>query len=95
MITHSVFFNLQHAKDSVEETHFLEKAIGLSAISSVQNFDFVHEVSPKNNFSYGLIMQFDDQSGYDFYNNHPDHISFVEKTWMPEVEDFIEIDYVK
>lgn len=94
MITHSVFFNLKHAEGSAEEAAFLEKAKELSSISSVMKLEYVREVSPKNEYDFGLIMQFKDQSGYNFYNEHPDHKDFVENTWIPEVEDFIEIDYV-
>jgi quinol monooxygenase YgiN len=93
MITHSVYFNLKHSKDSAEEAAFLKKAIELNSISSVRHFKCVREVSPKNEYKFGLIMQFEDQTSYDFYNEHPDHKNFVENVWIPEVEDFIEIDY--
>lgn len=93
MITHSVFFKLKHAEGSPEEKAFLEKARALKRISTVRNFKCVREVSPKNNFHFGLIMQFDDRAGYDHYNNHPDHKAFVEQVWIPEVAEFMEIDY--
>lgn len=94
MITHSVFFRLKHAEGSAEEKAFIEKAMTLSKISTVRNFQFVHEISPKNNFRFGLIMQFEDQSGYTHYNEHPDHTAFVEQVWIPQVAEFIEIDYL-
>lgn len=94
MITHSVFFNLKWPTGSREEAAFLEKATELSSIATVRNFKCVREISPKNKFAFGLTMQFDDRSGYDFYNESPDHKDFVEKVWMPEVKDYIEIDYV-
>ncbi len=40
-------------------------------------------------------MEFDDQAGYDAYNVHPLHIAFVRDRWVPEVADFLEIDYAK
>ena len=94
MITHTVYFNLKHAKGSAEEAAFLEKGLELGSISSVKNFRYVREVSPKNNYDFGFIMQFEDQAGYDFYNEHPDHVDFVENVWKPEVVDFVEIDYL-
>jgi hypothetical protein len=26
-------------------------------------------------------------------NEHPDHVRFVQDRWLPEVDDFLEIDY--
>jgi hypothetical protein len=36
---------------------------------------------------------FSDQDDYSTYNNHPDHVAFVEQRWMKEVTDFLEIDF--
>lgn len=94
MITHTVYFKLKHEKGSDAEKAFIQKALDLGAISTVHNLRCVREVSPKNNFDHGLIMQFEDQAGYDTYNNHPDHQDFVENVWKAEVVDFMEIDYV-
>ena len=38
-------------------------------------------------------MEFADDAAYQAYNEHPDHTNFVESRWVPEVEDFLEIDY--
>jgi len=38
-------------------------------------------------------MEFENQAGYDAYNVHPAHVAFVRDRWVPEVEDFLEIDY--
>ncbi len=94
MITHTVYFKLIHEKGSDAEKQFIEQALALGNISTVHNLRCVREVSPKNNFDFGLIMQFEDQAGYDTYNNHPDHVSFVENVWKKEVAEFMEIDYV-
>ena len=51
-------------------------------------------MSPKNSFSFGFSMEFADQSAYDAYNTHPIHVAFVRDRWAPEVEDFLELDYV-
>ncbi|GAA5219411.1 Dabb family protein [Membranihabitans marinus] len=94
MIKHTVFFKLKHELGSVEEEAFLEKAKALSSISTIQSFELVKEISPKNNFNYGLVIQFEDQAGYDIYNQHPQHTQFVKEVWIPEVEEFLEIDYI-
>ena len=39
-------------------------------------------------------MEFADQAAYASYNDHPDHVAFVRDRWIPEVETFLEIDYV-
>jgi hypothetical protein len=95
MITHSVFFKLKHPEDSVKESAFLEKARNLKNISTVRTLRCVREVSSKNNFDFGLIMEFNDQEGYDFYTAHPEHQDFVKQVWLPEVLKFMEIDYTE
>jgi quinol monooxygenase YgiN len=94
MITHSVFFKLKHPEGSEQERRFLKKAMALRSISGVRNFECVREVSQNNGYTLGLTMQFEDRASYDFYTEHPDHNRFVETIWIPEVENFIEIDYV-
>lgn len=94
MITHSVFFKLKHAEGSAEETAFIAKARELAAIPGVGNFEVLEETSPKNEFAFGLSMTFVDQAAYDAYNNHPDHVAFVQEIWLKEVESFQEIDHV-
>ena len=39
-------------------------------------------------------MEFDDEDTYQFYNEHPEHVAFVNDIWIPEVESWQEIDYV-
>ena len=53
----------------------------------------MREVSPKNGFRFGLSMEFADQAAYDGYNEHPAHVAFVQERWLPEVSDFLEVDY--
>ena len=94
MITHSVFFKLAHENGSVEEAEFLRKAAELANIPSVGQFKVLRETSPKNGFDFGLTMVFTDQAAYDAYNNHPDHVAFVQDVWLKDVADFMEIDHV-
>ena len=93
MIRHTVAFRLRHPRGSAEETSFLQAALVLADIDGVQKFEQLNQTSPKNDFTYGFSMEFADQAAYDAYNVHPDHVAFVEGRWVPEVEDFLEIDY--
>ena len=92
-IRHTVAFRLVHEPGSAAENAFLEAAGALSAISGVEAFELLDEVSPKNDYRLGISMEFADQSAYDAYNNHPDHVRFVQERWLGEVADFLEIDY--
>jgi hypothetical protein len=38
-------------------------------------------------------MEFADQAAYDRYNQDPRHVAFVQERWIPEVADFLEVDY--
>lgn len=95
MIRHTVVFNLKHPTGSVEERQFLDAALGLAKIPSVEKFERLRQVSEKNGYRFGFSMEFADQAGYDAYNVHPEHVRFVEERWKAEVSDFLEIDYVK
>jgi hypothetical protein len=95
MIRHTVVFNLIHPKGSAEEQKFLEDALVLTRISGVMHFEQLRQVSPKNDFSFGFSMEFDDQAAYDHYNGHPLHVAFVRDRWVKEVSKFMEIDYVR
>ena len=93
MIRHTVTFKLKHQSGSTEESEFLGAARKLSSLPSVQKFECLKEIGKKNNFDFGLSMEFEDMDAYEANNNHPDHIDFVKNTWIPQVIDFIEIDY--
>jgi Stress responsive A/B Barrel Domain len=94
MIRHTVVFRLKHASGSAEEAAFLAEARKLAAIPGVERFEALRQVSPKNDYAFGLSMEFADQAAYTGYNDHPDHVLFVRSRWMPEVDRFMEIDYV-
>ncbi len=68
----------------------------------------LREVSPKNGYRFGISMEFADSTAYAGYNDHPDHVRFVQERWVPEVAvanaahslresagfpDFLEVDY--
>jgi Stress responsive A/B Barrel Domain len=93
MIRHTVVFKLKHKRGSAEERSFLEKSMILAPLPTVQKFEQLRQVSPKNNFHFGFSMEFADQAAYDAYNTDPVHVAYVRDVWLAEVSDFMEIDY--
>jgi len=94
MIRHTVVFSLKHKKNSAEEQAFFAAAKKLAAIPGVKKFEMLRQTSKKCGFEYGLSMEFADQATYDGYSSHPSHVAFVRDRWIPEVAEFMEIDYV-
>jgi hypothetical protein len=92
-IRHTVVFDLHHPHGSPEEADFLAAAERLAAIPGVEAFELLREVSPKNTYRFGISMEFADQVAYAGYNDHADHVRFVDDRWLPEVSDFLEVDY--
>jgi hypothetical protein len=92
-IRHTVSFRLRHAAGSPEESSFLASASELAAIDGVEAFELLCQVGAKNDFRFGISMEFADQAAYDGYNEHPAHVRFVAERWIPEVSDFLELDY--
>jgi len=94
MIRHTAVFRLKHAAGSADESSFLAANRALKAIPGVDAFEVLRQVSPKNEFTFGVSMEFADDAAYQGYNNHPAHVAFVRDRWVPEVAAFMEIDYV-
>lgn len=38
-------------------------------------------------------MEFNTEEEYVAYHSHPLHVNVVQSQWLPEVEDFLEINY--
>ena len=94
MIRHAALFKLKHPAGSVEEKSFLAALGGLGSIPGVGDFQIARESSPKNDFAYAVSMVFADEAAYEFYNNHPLHVAFVQGRRIPEVASFMEHDTV-
>jgi hypothetical protein len=92
-IRHTVAFTLAHPEGSAAERDFLESAERLALIPGVEVFELLAEVSPKNGYRFGISMEFADGAAYEGYNEHPDHMRFVQDRWLTEVSDFLELDY--
>ena len=94
MIRHTVAFKLKHTPGSQAEQDFLAEALELASIPGVIRFEQLRQVSGKNPYAFGFSMEFADQAAYDGYNVHPAHVRFVQEWWIPEVESFLEADYI-
>jgi hypothetical protein len=94
MIRHTVVFKLKHEAGSEMELNFLAAAQKLVEIPSVNKFECLRQISEKNDFDFGLSMEFTTEEGYQAYNEHPGHLQFVQTRWIPEVTEFMEIDYI-
>jgi hypothetical protein len=93
-IQHMVIFDLKHEKGSALAEKFLKDGEQiLSHLPVVQNFQVFNQVSLKNDYTYGFSMVFAGRQEYDTYNNHPNHLAFVETRWKKEVTRFMEIDF--
>lgn len=93
-IQHMVIFNLPYKEGSSKAVKFLNDGNRiLTGIPVVRNFQVFRQVSPKNDFQYGFSMVFSHKDDYQTYNEHPDHVAFVEERWKKEVSDFLEIDF--
>jgi hypothetical protein len=92
-IRHTVVFTLSHPEGSAAEANFLAAAGALSALPGVEAFQILRETSPKNAYRFGISMEFAGPAAYEAYNNHPDHVRFVNDRWLAEVSDFLEVDY--
>ena len=73
-IRHTVAFTLVHGERSAEERDFLEAAARLASIPGVEAFELLAEVSQKNDYRFGISMEFADRPAYERYNEHPDHV---------------------
>ena len=92
-IRHTVAFTLVHPAGSEGESNFLDAAGRLATVPGVEAFELLAEVNPKNDYRFGISMEFADRSAYESYNNHPAHVRFVQERWLSEVSNFLELDY--
>ena len=93
MIRHSVILKLKENISHESKKAFFDAVDTLSDIPNVQKFEVLNQVSAKNKFQFGISMEFESQEHYDIYSNHPAHVDFIQNFWIPNVENFLEIDY--
>ena len=92
-IRHTVVFTPQACGRLARGGGLPRRGRELAAIPGVEAFEILRETSPKNGYRFGISMEFAGPDGYTAYNEHPDHVRFVQERWLPEIEDFLEIDY--
>jgi Stress responsive A/B Barrel Domain len=94
MIRHTVVFRLRHPAGSPEEADFLRTAREqLTPIPGVERFEVLRQTGTKSAYRFSLAMEFADAGAYAGYNEHPSHVAFVQGRWIPEVEEFQELDF--
>ena len=94
MIRHTVVFRLRHAEGSAEEAGFLGAAREqLEEIPGVERFEVLRQTGTQSTYRHSLSMEFADAAVYSAYNEHPAHQAFVQGRWIPEVEEFLELDF--
>jgi hypothetical protein len=93
MIRHSVILKLKENISNESKKAFFDAVDKLKEIPDVETFEVLNQISPKNKFEYGISMEFDTNEKYENYSNHPVHVAFIQNFWIPNVEDFLEIDY--
>lgn len=92
-IRHSVIFSFKAGMSDPDKHHFFDAVSKLTAIEGVRAFEILKQTSIKNKYEFGISMEFQNNEAYQYYNNHPDHVAFVQNIWLKQVEDFLEIDY--
>lgn len=93
MIRHTVVFRLKHAPGAEQERDFLRAIRKLETIPTVRRFECLRQISTKSPYDYGLSMEFANAQAYQAYSDHPDHTRFVQTRWLPEVAEFMELDF--
>jgi hypothetical protein len=92
-LQHTVAFRLN---DGVDPDWFLEQARTLGELPGVQDFEVLAQISAKSShFAWALSMWFNSEEEYESYNDHPTHIDFVLNAWLPNVSEFLELDYLR
>jgi hypothetical protein len=94
MIRHTVVFRLRHPTGSEGEAGFLRAAQDeLRPIPGVERFEVLRQTGAMSSYRFSLSMEFADADAYTLYNDHPAHQRFVQERWIPEVEEFEELDF--
>ena len=94
MIRHTVVFRLRHPGGSPGEADFLATAREqLAGIPGVERFEVLRQTGSQGLYRYSLSMEFADRQAYAAYNAHPRNTAFVQGRWIPEVEEFLELDF--
>ena len=98
MIRHTVVFTPEACRRiRRRKPKFLADALEILAAIPRRNAisSELRQVSPKNDYRFGFSMEFAGPGRLSRATTTiPDHVAFVRDRWVPEVEAFLEIDYV-
>jgi Stress responsive A/B Barrel Domain len=50
-------------------------------------------VSTKTPYDFIISMEFETEELYRQYNNHPEHLQFIEQYWLKFIKEFQEADF--
>ena len=93
MIRHTVVFRLRHDAGSEAEAAFLRTAREqLTPIPGVERFEVLRQTGGQSAYRFSLSMEFDD-AHLRGLQRAPAHQAFVQERWIPEVEEFLELDF--
>jgi Stress responsive A/B Barrel Domain len=53
----------------------------------------VRRIGARNAFALGVVFTFAGEAAHRAYKANPLHDRLVQERWIPEVEEFLEIDY--
>ncbi|MHA8067465.1 Dabb family protein [Aquirufa sp. ROCK2-A2] len=93
-IRHAGLLNFKSTVSEQTKFDFFLALKALAEIPGVENLEISKQISSKNQYEYGFSMVFESQEIYDAYSCHPKHDTFVQTWWIPNVEEFMEIDTV-
>jgi len=90
MINHTVSWRLN---DGVDEPWFNQQFQKLAGIDGVRHLEITRQLSAKCPFTWSASMWFETAETFAAYEHHPDHVAYVEGTWLPHVAEFMEQDF--
>lgn len=93
MLIHSVSFSLKEGFSKQEKMDFFLAALRLQEISHVEHFACLKQVSTKNPYDFAISMEFESEEFYQQYNNHPEHLQFMQHYWLKFIREFQEADF--
>ncbi len=90
MIKHVVCFRL---KNAALVPQWQELSVPLESIETVQNFAAL-PLLEQSRFHCALYMEFDDQEGLKYYQEHPTHLHYVRESIPPVMKEKLVVDLV-
>ncbi|HTB27019.1 MAG TPA: Dabb family protein [Puia sp.] len=93
MIIHSVSFSLKEGFSNKEKMDFFSAVLRLKGIPDVENFTCLRQISSKNPYDFIISMEFESEEFYKQYNDHPEHLQFIQHYWLKFIKEFQQADF--